>query len=99
MFFINAQYINHDKVNELNLEIDEYKDLQFLCINETAVNVDYLKSIVFCGFCLASCYCRSSTTGGGVAIWAGQNLTTGCLALERYCVEGHVEMCWNIVQG
>lgn len=87
------QYLTLDKVNEINVDLNEHNTVEFLCLNETFINSDALKQIVFDDFNLGTYYCRNNYYGGGCAIWVRRNISFRKICLDNFSTDKDLEVC------
>lgn len=90
---LNCQALTTDKIDEINIELDNCLSVRFLCLVETWANHSSISKYRFSGFSLASSYCRSSCRGGGVAIWIRDCLSFKSFNFDTYCVDKDFEIC------
>lgn len=90
---LNIDSINCEKINELQIDIQDYQNLYFLCFTEINKSPKSIDSVFIDGYKLCSYYCRPTLKKGGVGIWVKNNLSVNCLDLRHFCIERHIEIC------
>ncbi|CAG9761244.1 unnamed protein product [Ceutorhynchus assimilis] len=90
---VNTCTLNNSKIGELEVFLNEFKDIKLICINEICAFKDSILHLNISGFYLASAFCRTHTRGGGAGIWCRQDLQTKEISLSDLCVEGESEIC------
>lgn len=93
IMLLNAQCLNYAKINELNIDISNFKNLNVLCFVETWCTDESVDSLVLDGFTLATSYCRSEFKGGGISIYTRSSLSFSKISLKKFCFEKHIEVC------
>lgn len=89
---MNVQTLNFKKISELEILLDEFPSVKFLCFNETCIKEDAINQLTISSFKLAASYCRPIKNGGGTAIWTRTNIIVKPINLERNSIEGQCEL-------
>lgn len=93
IMLLNVQSLNAQTIELLEMDINIYHDIKFLCLTETHSKIDSIKMKQINGFSLSSFFCRNVYEKGGVAIYSKLNLNVHKINLDRYCIDKHFEIC------
>ena len=90
---LNVQCLNSQTIDCLEVDINSYNNLKFLCLTETHARISSIYCTIIRNFSLASFYCRNYYEKGGVAIYAKSDLTVNKIDLDKFCIDKHIEIC------
>lgn len=99
ILLLNVQSLKSQAINLLEIDINYYDNINFLCLTETHSRADDIKLKHIDGFSLSSFFSRNLYEKGGVAIYSRSNLNVKRIDLDHFCVEKHFEICgisWKI---
>lgn len=85
--------MSSQKIAELTLDIENYPELNFICLTEVGLKPDTEKMMTISNYSLVSSHCRTDSRGGGVGIWARDGTTVGVVDLGAFCIDFHFEVC------
>ena len=94
ILILNCQALTEEKVNFIDTEyLNKLQDLQLICLIETWRHKDNINFVNFTNFTPVASFCRTAFKGGGVAIWAKNNIHAVPINLDAFNEEKTIETC------
>lgn len=81
------------KIDNLIMDIENYKNLMFICLTETWCKYENIDSICIPDYKLSAKFCRSVYQRGGVGIWTRLGMDYKVINVDNFCSEKNFEVC------